>query len=373
MTIIHFTTLHPRTDTRIRLKEVATLAREFPAPVMLFVQDGKGDEEVVNGGYSIRDTGAPPLGRARRMTLGAWRMYRAVLRERPNIAHFHDPELLPWAVLLRLAGVRVIYDAHEDLGAAILSKPYIPPMLRAPISVAVRLVEKGTARCLSAVVGATPAIERNFSSMQPTLVQNFPMLAELALPSNTTKKVPPHFAYVGGLAFIRGAIEMVEAIADIKDSKVRLQIGGGFPADLGEELTKCRGWPKVDFHGWVGRQKVAEILSSCRAGLVLFHPEPNHVEAQPNKMFEYMAAGLPVIASDFPLWREIVDGSKCGLLVDPLNPAEISNAMQWILDNPEEAVEMGQRGREAVERYYNWEAESVKLVSLYRRLTSPTQ
>jgi hypothetical protein len=85
-------------------------------------------------------------------------------------------------------------------------------------------------------------------------------------------------------------------------------------------------------------------------------------------MFEYMAAGLPVIASDFPLWREIVDGAGCGLLVDPMDPRAIAEAMQWIIDHPEEAAEMGRRGRAAVEHTYNWEAESTKLVELYRRL-----
>jgi glycosyltransferase involved in cell wall biosynthesis len=128
------------------------------------------------------------------------------------------------------------------------------------------------------------------------------------------------------------------------------------------------GWARVDFHGWADRPAVARILASCRGGLVLFHPEPNHVTAQPNKMFEYMAAGLPVIASDFPLWREIVDGAGCGLLVDPMDPAAIARAMQWIIDHPEEAAEMGRRGRAAVEHTYNWEAESTKLIELYRRL-----
>jgi glycosyltransferase involved in cell wall biosynthesis len=85
-----------------------------------------------------------------------------------------------------------------------------------------------------------------------------------------------------------------------------------------------------------------------------------------------MAAGLPVIASDFPLWREIVEEAGCGLLVDPKDPQAIADAMQWILDHPEEAAEMGRRGRAAVEARYNWEAESAKLVSLYRRLLSDT-
>ncbi|QYX56780.1 glycosyltransferase [Roseovarius sp. SCSIO 43702] len=78
-----------------------------------------------------------------------------------------------------------------------------------------------------------------------------------------------------------------------------------------------------------------------------------------------MGAGLPVIASDFPLWRQIVDGAGCGLLADPQDPRAIARAMDWILDNPDEAEEMGRRGKHAVETTYNWPTEAEKLVAFY--------
>ena len=367
--IVHFTTVHPRTDTRIRLKEVASLARVWPGRVTIFVQDGNGDELDLEGHFAIRDTGAPERGRLRRMTLGAWRMYAAIRAARPKIAHFHDPELLPWAALLRLSGIHTIYDAHEDLPAATLSKPYVKPILRKPLAATVALVEGLLARMCTRIVAATPSISRNFSHGQPQLVQNFPLLEELQnsdhLPLGQT---PPHFAYVGGITRIRAAVEMVHAVGLMADDAVRLQMAGTFSVDLGQELHQTQGWNRVDLYGWADRAKVSSILSECRAGLVLYYPEPNHVRAQPNKLFEYMSASLPVIASDFPLWREIVDGAGCGLLVDPKDPQAIADAMQWILDHPAEAVEMGRRGRKAIEQRYNWEAESDSLIALYRDL-----
>ena len=128
------------------------------------------------------------------------------------------------------------------------------------------------------------------------------------------------------------------------------------------------GWSKVRFHGWSSRTEVANILGDVRAGLVVLHPLKNYIDSFPTKMFEYMAIGLPVIASDFPLWRRIISDVNCGLFVDPQNPEAIAKAMQWILDHPQEAEDMGQRGRKAVEEVYNWKSESVKLANLYESL-----
>jgi glycosyltransferase involved in cell wall biosynthesis len=113
---------------------------------------------------------------------------------------------------------------------------------------------------------------------------------------------------------------------------------------------------------------VQTLLSKVRAGLVTLHPTPAYLEAYPVKMFEYMAAGLPVIASDFPLWRSIITKEQCGLLVDPLDPKALAKAMRWVLENPVEAEAMGRRGREAVLTTYNWDAEAAKLKVLYRKI-----
>ena len=104
------------------------------------------------------------------------------------------------------------------------------------------------------------------------------------------------------------------------------------------------------------------------AGMILFHPEPNHVDAQPNKMFEYMSAGMPVIASNFPLWREIMEGSECGICVDPLNSEEIAKAIQFIIKHPAKAEQMGKNGRRALVDRYNWEMEEKKLLGFYKKV-----
>jgi len=177
----------------------------------------------------------------------------------------------------------------------------------------------------------------------------------------------------GGISRIRGVKEIVQAVGLLPDKmEVKLILAGRFePLHLEDEVRRLRGWAKVDYRGWLSRVKVAEVLANVRVGLVLFHPAPNHLEAQPNKFFEYMSAGIPVIASDFPLWREIVEGAGCGLLVDPKDPAAIAGAIQWLLEHPQEAEAMGRRGRQAVEERYNWDKEATKLLKFYRERIFP--
>jgi hypothetical protein len=364
------TTVHFRGDTRIRVKEVASLAEQLGEPVNLFVQDGEGDADGADESVSVVDTGPRPGGRLARMTRGAWRMYRAVRRARPAVAHFHDPELIPVGLALKLSGIRVVYDVHEDLPRQILGKHWLSPWLRRPVSWAAEVVEWVAGRAFDGIVAATPTIARRFPAGKTVTVQNFPLLSELVAPDPVPyAQRPLHFAYVGSLGSIRGSREMVEAIGRMSDASARLQLAGKFSNARDEEAARSlEGWGRVDYHGWASRPEVAQLLGNVRAGLVLFHPSPAHRDAQPNKMFEYMAAGLPVIASDFPLWREIVDGAGCGLLVDPLDPDAITGAMQWLLENPKEAEAMGRRGRAAVEATYNWEPEAEKLIEIYRRI-----
>jgi glycosyltransferase involved in cell wall biosynthesis len=372
--IIHCTVVHARTDTRIRIKEVRTLASELPRQVALFVLDGQGCEIDGVGGFDIVDIGKPFSARALRMTIGVWRMYRAVKARRPIIVHFHDPELIPMGLCLRLSRIKVIYDVHENVPQQLRGKYWIPKVLRRPLSWIVGRLEWWAGKVLSAFVAATPSIARRFPEDKTCTVQNFPITGELIEPvSRPYHQRPPHFAFIGGISAVRGIFEMIAGIEQVSSPLARLQMAGGFqPEELLSRAKQRPGWARVDYHGWAARTKVAQILGSVRAGLVLFHPMPNHVDSQPNKLFEYMAAGLPVIASDFPLWRELIDGVGCGLLVNPNDSLAITGALEWILDHPNEAAVMGERGRAAVEQRLNWDVEARKLVTLYRLLLEST-
>lgn len=368
--IAHLTTVHPRVDARIRIKEVESLATAFAEPVALFVQDGKGNWNEGDGMVRIIDIGSPPDGRLSRMLLGGWRMGRAVSAMKPQIVHLHDPELIPLGFVLICCGYKVIYDVHEDVPLDVLTKFWLPTGIRHPVSWAMSAIEWLAGRGFTAIVPAEPDIGARFPIGKTTLVQNYPILNELVEPGAPDyKERPPHFAYVGAIGRTRGIHEMVKAL-DFSDGKdIRLKLAGNFqPPGLKTEIEATTGWEQVEYSGWANRAQVSRVLNNVRAGLVVLHPTPKILSAYPTKLFEYMSVGLPVIASDFPVWRRIVDKAGCGLLVDPLDPSAIAEAMQWILNNPGEAEIMGQRGREAMEEAYNWKTEEEKLIRLYQTL-----
>jgi glycosyltransferase involved in cell wall biosynthesis len=364
--IIHFTTVHPRDDSRIRSKELASLARAFDGQVALYVQDGLGDDVDPRHGYRVIDTG-PRLRRLPRMVLGGWRMFRAVLMARPKVAHFHDPELLPWALLLQLAGIKTVYDVHEDVPRQVRHNPSLPPLAQRLLPPFVSLAEWIGGLLISGFAVPTQTIFNRFPASKTVLVRNFPLLEELHMPASTPMLDRPlEFTYVGLISEVRNIYAMVEAVRRVQPP-ARLRLAGKFAVPETEaRAMSMPDWPAVRYEGWKSRQGIADLLADGRAGLVILKPVEHEMVSLPIKLFEYMAAGLPVISSDFPVWREIVESSNCALLIDPLDLNAIVAAMQWIVDNPDEAEAMGRRGRQAVEDHYNWEPEGAALVAFYR-------
>lgn len=366
--IVHLTTVHFRDDPRIRSKMVAALDRRHPGQVALYVQDGLGHATDPQG-FPIIDTG-PRLRRLKRMSLGGWRMMRAVVKARPKVAHFHDPELLPWAVFLRLFGIKVVYDVHEDYPEAVAQNSQLPAIARRLLPPVVRVVEWVGARVINGIVTVTPTIAARFPQGKTVMVRNFPMVSEFHAPGDRPMRDrAPEVAYIGTITLIRNILGMIDAVELARDSGAVLRLAGHFPVASDEAAARAHpGWERVKFDGWVSRHDIADVLSSVRAGLVVLEPVDRYRVAYPVKLFEYMAAGVPVISSDFPLWREIVDRAGCGVLVDPRDPQAIADAIRWMIDNPDEAQAMGERGRRAVMETYSWESEVGTLFKLYEQL-----
>jgi glycosyltransferase involved in cell wall biosynthesis len=276
---------------------------------------------------------------------------------------------MPIGIKLKKLGKKVIFYSHEDVPKQILDREYLNKYALKVISRFLTFYERYAGSKFDAIVTATPAIKEKFLEINKKSIDinNYPIVDELSNASHWKIK-KDEVAYIGGIADIRGIKEVVLSLQYIENIFLNL-VGEFVSNNTKTEVSQYKGWEQVIEHGFLDRKRVSDILSRSKAGLVTFHPLPNHMDAQPNKIFEYMSAGIPVIASNFPLWKEIVEGSNCGICVNPLNPKEISQAIQYIVDNPKEAETMGKNGEKAVREKYNWHNEEKKLLALYQELT----
>ncbi len=199
-------------------------------------------------------------------------------------------------------------------------------------------------------------------------INNFPLLGELMSEDINWSQKNKQICYVGGITHIRGILEVIQAMENVK-SGARLQLVGEFSEkNIKNKIHPLADWQCIDELGFLNRQEVAKVLQKSVAGLVTFLPVPNHIDAQPNKMFEYMSAGIPVISSNFPLWKKIIEGNSCGICIDPLNPKAIAEAIDYLITNPQIAEKMGRNGKKAAEDKYNWNIEEAKLLKVYSSL-----
>ncbi|MBL0343206.1 MAG: glycosyltransferase family 4 protein [Bacteroidetes bacterium] len=363
--VCHFTSIHSSGDTRIFVKECSSLVKAGYEVYLIAVN---AKEEVVNGVHVI-NVDAAVKGRLHRMWVTGKLVYEKALSIDAHIYHFHDPELIPFALRLIKKGKKVIYDVHEDIPRQILAKYYIPKPFRKLISLITEAVEDWVAGKFSWIITATPFIRDRFLKFTPrvTEVCNFPLISEWNGALAYHDK-PLHLCYIGSITTARGIVEMVKAMDGLP---YQLHLCGSFsPPALREEVIILPGWKQVVEHGYSSRAHVMTVLNNSRAGLVTLHPIINYVDAYPVKMFEYMIAGIPVISSDIPLWKGIVDATNCGVCVNPLHPPAIRNAIIEIMENEKLSQQMGLNGRNAVSEKYNWQIEETKLLSIYSELSA---
>jgi len=360
--VAHLTSVHARHDIRILLKECSSLVKAG-YDVSLVVADGLGNE--VKNGINIHDVGLENS-RLSRVLNTTKSIYKKAIELDADLYHFHDPEMINVGLKLKKNGKKVIFDSHEDFASDLLTKSYLPVLVRYPMSIAFRLYDYIVCNKFDTIVTATKAISEIYKKRgcKTVVINNYPIIEELSVAPVKRENIA---CFVGAQTPIRGIKELVDAI-DLVDDGLLYLAGPIVNQEFKQELEALPGWSKVVDLGIISRSEVANLLAKSAVGLVTYLPAPNHIDAQPNKLFEYMSVGLPVIASYFPLWKEIVEENNCGVCVDPNNSEEIANKMKYFFNHNKEIEEMGKNGILAVETTYNWLVEESKLVALYERL-----
>jgi glycosyltransferase involved in cell wall biosynthesis len=362
--------VHRWNDTRIFVKQAASLAANGYDVTLAAI----GDLPLPFDASGVHVVPLPRRRRALRWI--TWlSILRIVLAERAEVVHAHDPELIPLVLLLKLTGRKAVCDIHENVAEQVLHKEWIPRFCRVPLSRALKLAQRWLPRAADAVLLAEDSYVRDFPQVaNVSVVRNFPLLRPHCKRDYRTHTL--RMIYVGDVRRVRGIREYV-AITDQLAKRgipVELLIVGSF-ADPDEErqtkdLVQRLGLEKrVKFLGRRPPEDIPALVEKCDVGLALLHPIGNYRESYPTKMFEYMAAGVPVIASRFALWKSVLVGNDCGRVVDPLNVEEATWAVIDYWESRELRERHGRNGRSAVVGRYHWGVEVPRLLAVYATWT----
>ena len=377
MKIAVLTSVHNPFDARVFHKEALTLVAQG-WEVALVAQHAPG-ETVVDG---VRIIGLPRVRRWLR-PLNWLRIIRYALRERADIYHLHDPELLPVGLLIQwLTRKPVVYDAHEWYSGKMLLRPWIPHSLRPLVSTLMLRFEPFFAQRLAGTITAdhlTAAELRARGVQRPETIYNFPLLSFCPPPS--VRAVDPHHGptllYMGILDPARGLFVMLETVShlihELNYPAHLLVIGDakspGLREQIQQRITALDIGSFVHLEGYVPHHRLGSYLAQSDIGFLACDPEMFRLNI-PTKMFEYMAGGLPVLATRAEMIGYFLDPLDCGILINSQDPRDYAQAIISLCASPQRMIEMGQHGRQAFEAQYNWDSEGHKLVSFYERLVA---
>lgn len=366
--VVHLSTVHHPHDTRILYRECVSL-KDNGYDVTLLVCS---DKPINVDGVNIV-TFPPPKNRSMRMSLTAYQFLKKAIELDADIYHFHDPELIPWMLLLKIfKQKKIIFDVHENIIGSLTDRDWIPKPLLHVILNSAKIFLPIIMRPFNIIFA-----ERSYSNIYPwvkdyEVICNFPKTKNF--PKRNLEKYPVFsVVYIGGITIPRGVIEMLDALQILQNRNINVDfylIGKvSLPKNVTlEKLIEERSLKNVKFYSYTPQPEAMEIIARCHLGLAILHPVANYLISYPTKIFEYMGCGIPFITSDFPLYQQIIDKWQCGLTTNPQDAKQLADKIEALTKEPEKLLDMGARGGQAVDSEYSWVFEETKLLSLYQKL-----
>jgi glycosyltransferase involved in cell wall biosynthesis len=331
--------------------------------VHLIVADGKGNERRM--GINIHEMGSFS-NRKQRFLKAPLLILLKALTFKADIYQIHDPELLPIAFLLRLFTRKpVVYDIHECYPEMFLHKEYLTEGKGKLMSQFIKVMEHIAVKVLDQAIAATEHIAEQFKGVP--IVHNYPILAEWEqISADSARYGSRNICYVGNITRERGIEQIVKAIEHVDCT---FHLAGNYePLEFRDCLRQLPGFSKVVEYGYVDRKQAAEIFSICAMGIVLFDRSPNHLYSLSTKMFEYLAAGLPIMVSDLPSNVKLLDSTDAGIYLDPIQVEDIADSLKRLLSEPDTLKNWGANGKELVFGNLSWESEKEIYLSIYEKL-----
>ncbi len=370
MKICMLASTHGPNDGRIFQKEAKSLAKEHEVTIVA-PSDGSGIS--IADGIRIVTVKRPDSIALHPLTL--LRLFRACLAQDVDVYHCHEPDALLIGVLAKfLKGKRVVYDIHEHWPSEI---PYDigirnGTVIQRTLSALVSGVEIALARRAESTFAVSESVAARFreKGLKPIILSNY-SITDLDIPYNLNRSGRKLMFVAGNIHSFHGVGECIQAVSRVRERypDVVLTLVGNVREDLNERISGSDQNAFINSTGFLPYREMYEKLNEGVAGLLVFQPTYYNISiGLPNKLFDYMLLGLPVIASDLPEIRNVVSKADCGILVDPESVSDIADAIAYLFDHPEEAQRMGANGRRAVLEKYNWSAMEADLLQAYRNL-----
>lgn len=350
--ICHITTAHNRYDVRIFEKECTSLAR-CGYDVTLLVADNKEDEERNN--VHIRSAHLDVKSRLQRMTVATKRVYKMACALDADVYHFHDPEFIPYGVKLIKRGKKVVFDSHENFVEAITDKHYIPVMFRELLQKIFKRYQKRNCKKFSAIVSVDPEICALYEQINEKIymIPNFPIYKET---EEQVKREANVIAFAGGISEQWNHKTVVAAITDLP--QVKYNFCGAVEGEYLDELKMMGNAGQINYLGRVSHKEAMNVLRSASMGVALcsYSKNSNGVKGTlgNTKLFEMMMSGLPIICTDFEIWKGILEEYRFGICVNPYDADAVREAIAHLISSPQERLEMSEAGKLAVKEKYNW-------------------
>jgi glycosyltransferase involved in cell wall biosynthesis len=361
------TTSHPLDDHRIFLKQALPLSRKGIEVNMIGFSGSELTKRRIKNIkiYLLK----PSKGRYASFILNPLKAFLKALQIKTDVYQFHDPEFLPWGLLLQwLSGRPVIFDAHELYFATFYKFHSLPMRIMGKIYL---VLERLALPRFAGTITPTEYVDKYYAkfSKQAIAFASYPSIQAInsPLPEFNEHRI----AFIGGISKTRAAdlipLVMEKVSAEVPNAK--LVVAGKASDESGRKLINV-GYPWLEYKGFVPSSQLPKLLQTCSVGWVYMRYSLNHSCAFPAKLGDYMAAGLPVVAPQelaYTAW--LVKKTGCGLLVPSCEDIEANaNALVYLLKHPEYGKILGMKGREAIKAWMNNETQLENLIKFYKKL-----
>jgi len=364
--VVHITSVHTWDDNRIFYRECSSLAKNGYTVYYIVPTEG---------GKKVNHVNVVPIAKRKNHItrfLSTFFILRVVLQLKIHLIHIHDFELIPLGLILKIFRKTVIYDVHEDNVSVVYTRTYVPMIFKKLLSCYVYYVERLIQPVFHIII-AEKYYKYRFKKSLPIL--NYPVVHEpIVNVDERDYQQGINLLYSGKITAARGALIHAEIPRLLP--KVVLVMVGKCALELASEMYRIAGNNRKNLvlegiGQFVNPDRIRNLYKENKwlAGLAIF-PKNHHYERKElTKFFEYMLAGLPIICSNFPVWKNFVSKYQCGMVVNPEDPQDIKEKIEFLANDLPLAKRLGKNGQKAVIQHFNWSREETKLLQLYEQLT----